>query len=593
MPKRIRIGGASGFWGESDMAVPQFLKNGRLDYLIFDYLAETTMSILARARAADAEKGYAVDFVSTVLRKHLPEISRQKIKVIANAGGVNPEACGGAIRALIADLGLTLKVSVVVGDDILPRFQAGEFAAMREMSAYTPLPQTDTLQSANTYLGAFPIAQALASGADIVVTGRCVDSAVTLGACIHEFGWGTDDLDQLAGGSLAGHVIECGPQATGGNFTDWQDVGDLTNIGYPIAVVETDGSFTCEKPQGSGGLVSVGTVAEQIVYEIGDPQSYILPDVICDFSQIIVTQARRDVVHVTGAKGRPPPDHYKASVTYQDGYKGSIMLVFTGIDAEAKFRAYADIALTRARSKLTANNLPDFEETCIEPIGSEAKYGAQARDLGIREIAGRITVKHLDRQGVAIFMTEVMGAGLATPPGLSAFSGGKPKPMPIVRLFSCLIPKSEVPVKIITENGAQSVDIEAGKPFTQPSRRPEIPAAPEDGTVDVPLFKLAFGRSGDKGDTANIGLIARKPEYLPYIAAAMTTDAVAARFAHRVNGGIERFYMPGLNALNFLMHNALGGGGTATLQDDPLGKAYAQILLDHPVPIPAHIAEAL
>lgn len=593
MPKQIRIGSASGFWGESDMAVPQLLKDGRLDYLVFDYLAEVTMSILARARAADANMGYATDFVTSVLRKNLTEIARQNINVIANAGGVNPIACGDAIRAVIADLGLDLKVAIVDGDDILPRLQAGELADAREMFVNTPLPDASTLQSANVYLGAFPIAQALAGGADIVVTGRCVDSAVTLGACIHEFGWKATDLNQLAGGSLAGHVIECGPQATGGNFTDWQDVGDIANIGYPIAVVEPDGSFSCEKPNDTAGLISVGTVAEQIIYEIGDPQTYILPDVVCDFSRVTVTQDGPDVVRVAGAKGRAPTEHYKVSVTYQDGYKGSIMLVFTGFDAEAKFRAYADAALTRARSKLQARNLPDFEETCIEPIGSEAKYGAQARDLGVREIAGRITVKHPDKYGVAIFMTELVGAGLATPAGLSAFSGGKPKPMPVVRLLSCLISKSDVPIRVVTDASTEPVTIATGEPLTKSTPLPDIPVASEMGTIKVPLIRLAFGRSGDKGDKANIGLIARKPEYLPYIAAAMTTDVVAARFAHRLRGGIERFYMPGIHALNFLLHDALGGGGTAALQDDPLGKAYAQILLDHPVLVPPRIAEAL
>ena len=593
MPRQIRIGGASGFWGESDMAVPQFLENGRLDYIVFDYLAEITMSVLARARAADADQGYAVDFVNSVLRQNLPEIARQKIKVIANAGGVNPEACGEAVRSLIADLGLDLKVAVVLGDDILPRFQAGEFDDAREMFVNTPLPKPENLQSANAYLGAFPIAQALAVGADIVVTGRCVDSAVTLGACIHEFGWGADDLDQLAGGSLAGHVIECGPQATGGNFTDWRDVGDIANIGYPIATLTADGSFTVEKPEGTGGLVSVGTVAEQIIYEIGDPQAYILPDVVCDFSQVVVTQVGLHLVRVAGARGRAPTESYKASVTFLDGYKGSIMLVFTGFDAEAKFRAYAQAALTRARGKLAARNLPDFEEICVEPIGSEAKYGDYARELGVREIAGRITVKHMDKTGVALFLAEVIGAGLATPAGLSAFGGGKPKPMPVVRLFSCLIPKTDVPVHVVTESGAQSVDIAAGQPFTVSEPLPGIPAVLEACTVEVPLIKLAFGRSGDKGDKANIGLIARKSEYLPYIAAALTSDVVTARFAHRLKGGVERFYMPGMHALNFVLHDALGGGGTAALQDDSLGKAYGQILLDHPIPVPPSVAEAL
>ncbi len=593
MQKQIRIGGASGFWGESDIAVPQFLKNGNLDYMVFDYLAEITMSVLARARAADRDKGYAVDFVSSFLGNNLSEIARQKIKVISNAGGVNPTACADAVRRLVAELGLDLKVAVVLGDDILPCFQAGEFSDVEEMFTGAELPPIEKLHSANAYLGAFPVAQALAGGADIVLTGRGVDSAVTLGACIHAFGWGPADLDELAGGALAGHVIECGPQATGGNFTDWRDAGDLANIGYPIAQVSPDGSFTCEKPEGTGGLVSFGTVAEQIVYEIGDPQTYVLPDVTCDFSHVMTTQVGPDKVRVTGAKGRAPTEHYKVSVAWHDGFKASINLVFTGFEAEAKFRAYAVAALIRARKKLSARNLPDFDDICIEPIGSEGKYGAQARDLGPREIAGRITVKHMDKKGAAIFVAETIGAGLATPAGLSAFSGGKPKPMPIVRLFSCLVPKEEVPVTVVTDGGTQQVDIAAGTPPAPPAVMPDVPVPSEPGQVIVPLIKLAFGRSGDKGDIANIGLIARDPEYLPYIAATLTAETVAARFAHQLKGRVERFYMPGIHALNFVLHDALGGGGTAALQDDPLGKAYAQILLDHPIPVPTRIAEAL
>ncbi len=594
--KKVRIGGASGYWGESDMATPQLLASGRLDYLVFDYLAEITMSIMARARASDPEKGYAVDFVTSALKPNLTEIARQGVKVISNAGGVNPQACGAAIRALVEELGLNLKVAVVTGDDIIERLKNDDLGSVREMFSGAVLPPADKLMSANAYLGAFPIVEALDLGADIVVTGRSVDSAVTLAACIHEFGWTASDYDKLSGGSLAGHVIECGPQATGGNFTDWRDVPDIVEIGYPIAEVSEDGSFRCVKPDNTGGLVTIGTVSEQIVYEIGDPQAYMLPDVICDFSQVIVEQAGDDCVRVSNAKGHPASDTYKASVTYLDGFRGQITLTFTGFEADEKVRVLADAALTRARKKLSAMNAPDFEEVLLEVLGTESQYGASAKvPRGAREVAGKFSVKHMDARAVGLLFKEVMGSALITPAGLTGVGGGKPKPAPVVRLFSCTVPKQALSVFIEIDGVTQTAGISVGEPFYSASlARPEEPArAPEGDITEVLLIELAWGRSGDKGNKANIGVVARKPEYLPYIAHALSAPVVEQRFAHFLKGPVERFVLPGLNALNFLLHDVLGGGGIASLRNDPQGKAYAQILLDHPIAIPTEMAETI
>ena len=299
--KTLRIAGASGFWGDASHATSQLLHQAKVDFIVYDYLAEITMSIMARARAKKPETGYALDFVSAAMKPNLKEIARQGVKIVSNAGGVNPQACADALRAVIAEQGLDLQVACVLGDDLLD--QSAHLAAQHcsEMFSAEPFPAVDKIASINAYLGAFPVALALEQGADIVITGRCVDSAVTLGACINHFGWGRDDLDQLAMGSLAGHILECGPQATGGNFTDWELVESLETIGYPIAEISADGSFLCSKPADTGGLVSVGTVAEQMVYEIGDPQAYILPDVVCDFSQVKLEQVGDDLVAVSGA----------------------------------------------------------------------------------------------------------------------------------------------------------------------------------------------------------------------------------------------------------------------------------------------------
>lgn len=600
--KSIRIGGAGGFWGEALHATPQLLAGGNLDYLVFDYLAEITMSIMARARAKNPDQGYATDFVTGVMAPHLKDIAARGVKVISNAGGVNPAACGAAVRELIKNAGLDLKVAVVAGDDLLDRAQDLASGSYAEMFTGAAFPPVDAIASINAYLGAFPIADALDRGADIVITGRVVDSAVTLGACIHAFGWTTDDHDLLAAGTLAGHIIECGPQATGGNFTDWRDVADdLDAIGYPIAEVSPDGSFVCSKPPKTGGKVSVGTVCEQMVYEIGDPQAYLVPDVVCDFSAVQVTQIGPDEVKVTGARGLPAPDTYKVCTTYSDGWRGGLMMAFIGLDAADKARTYAETSIKRAQNILRQANAADFTETSIEIIGDDSQYGSASRDIASREVVMKLAAKHPDARAIGVLLKEVTGLALATPAGLTSFAGGRPKPSPVVRLFSFALPKNALSITVDVDGSVTTLDTETGVAF-HPSQleRPTDPAGPaSDGNmVDVPLVKLAWARSGDKGDKANIGIIARDESYLPYISASMTDAVVATRFSHFLDtsdggGKVERFFLPGSHAFNFLMDNALGGGGVASLRADPQAKAYAQILLDHPVSVPADLAGRL
>ncbi|MDH5172028.1 MAG: DUF1446 domain-containing protein [Gammaproteobacteria bacterium] len=597
--KVLRIGGASGFWGDAARATPQLLDSPGLDYIVYDYLAEITMSIMARARSQDETKGYAVDFVSAAMKPNLAKIAARGIKVISNAGGVNPQACAGALRSLIAEQGLDLCVACIVGDDLMASAGRLEAAGITEMFSGEAFPPADRLQSVNAYLGAFPIARALQQGADIVVTGRCVDSAVTLGACIHAFGWGRDDLDQLAMGSLAGHILECGPQATGGNFTDWEQVTGLANMGYPIAEISADGSFVCTKPEGTGGLVTVGTVSEQMLYEIGDPQAYMLPDVVCDFSTATIAQVAENRVRVTGATGRPAPDTYKVSATYADQFRGGTYMTFYGIDADRKARALGEAVLEASRNVFRAFGLADFSETSIELIGAESQYGKFAQLHGSREVAMKLAAKHPDAAGIGILLKEAVGLGLATPPGLSGFAGGRPKPSPVVRLFSFTIAKSEVAVRILVNDVETPCDEAHGRPFDRDSIARPAPPAGITGqlTVEVPLIALAWGRSGDKGDKANIGIIARRPEYLPYIYRALTEAAVTGRFAHFLAdtgpGKVERFLLPGSHAINFLLHDVLGGGGVASIRNDPQAKGYAQLLLDCPIPVTAAIAETL
>lgn len=583
---KLRIGGASGYWGDAAMATPQLLAEGNLDVIVYDYLAEITMAILARVRAGDPAQGYAGDFVTAAMAPNLGEIARQGVKIISNAGGVNPLGCAEALRAEIAAQGLNLKVAVVTGDDLMGRLEEIAARAPRDMFTRAGFPDPAHVGSVNAYLGAFPIARALERGADIVITGRCVDSAVTLGACIHAFGWGPGDLDALASGSLAGHILECGAQATGGNFTDWREVAPgLAEVGYPIAEIKADGSFAVTKPEGTGGLVSVGTVAEQMVYEIGDPQSYALPDVTCDFSQVQLVEAGTNRVNVTGALGRAAPATLKTCLTWNNGFRGGHLFTFYGLEAEAKAAAFAEAAFARSRRVLVEAGLADFDETSVELIGAESQFGAQRMMGPAREVAAKIAVKHASPRGVGVFIKEATGLGLATAPGLSGFAGARPKPSPILALFSFLMPRGDLTAQVHDDAGMEVV-ADAGSEGPEAPIRPALPeGADKSDAVTVPLIRLAWARSGDKGDNANIGVIARRAEYLPYIWRALDEATIAAAFGHFLQGKVERFLLPGSHAMNIVLHQVLGGGGTSSLRNDPQAKGYSQLALSLPVQI--------
>lgn len=597
MSKTIHIAGASGYWGESAMATPQLLnayKSGdiELDYIVYDYLAEITMSILARAKAKAPETaGYARDFIDAVIRPYAKDIAETGVKLIANAGGVNAKACGEAARAAIQSAGLNLKVAVITGDDLMDDLAGIADTNPVDMFSQAPFPEPTKIASINAYLGAFPIAKALAAGADIIITGRVVDSAVTLGACIHEFQWRETDWDCLASGSLCGHILECGPQATGGNFTDWDTVEDIANIGYPIAEIRADGSFITTKPPATGGLVSVGTVAEQMLYEIGDPRAYILPDVICDFSNVTLTEVAPHRVEVSPAKGRPAPTHYKTCLTYADGFRAGLYLTFIGHRAAEKARHLGDAAISRAQKTLRHLNLGTFTEVSTEIIGDGSQMGLS---VNAPEVVMKIAVKHDELKGVGIFLRELNGTYLATPPGLSAFTGaGRPKPSPVVRLFSYLTPKDKIDIHIDVD-GQMLAHTDKLFEMKETVQHPTLPEAVR-GTEPVTIESLAWARSGDKGDKANIGIIARKPEYIGALWSALTPERVGEIFGHFLEdgGNIERFYLPGSNAMNVLLDRVLGGGGAASLRNDAQAKGYAQILLAQKIQVPADIAKAV
>jgi hypothetical protein len=584
----VRIGGAAGAWGDSPMGIGQLLTSD-VQYLMMDYLAEVTMSLLARARMKAPDAGYPPDFVA-YLKPHLAELSRRRVKVVSNAGGVNPHGCKRALEAICAEQGLALRIAVVEGDDLIPMLAAIRARGIREAVSGAPLPER--LLTANAYLGALPIAAALDAGADIVVTGRCVDSALALGILIHEFGWRSDDYDRMAAGSLVGHILECGPQSTGGLYTDWEAVPDWHNIGYPIAECVEDGSFVLTKPADTGGLVIPATAAEQLLYEIGDPAAYLLPDVTADFSQVRISEEEgASRVRISGVRGRPAPASYKVSATYQDGYRAVAMVAIIGMDAARKAERTAQALVDRARMQFQQRDWADFKSVHTEVLGAEASYAGESRARAVREVVLRLVVDHADVKALDLFARELGSVGISFAQGTAGLIGGRPKVTPIVRLCTFFVPKTLVgPISVQLDNEKSiTVDIPPGDDTSTATAGPRSALQPDsspDVTIDVPLIKVAHARSGDKGNTSNIAIFCRRPEYMAHLRTILTAERIAAHFSALVTGPVQRYEAPGVHAFNFVLDNALGGGGMASPRIDPQGKAYGQRALEMMVAVP-------
>lgn len=595
MKDTVRIGSCSGFWGDSLDGARQMVEDGHVDYLVGDYLAEVTMSLLVRAKARDPEAGYAPDFVEA-LRPVLSLIAERGIRVVVNAGGIHPHGCRRALAQAAEAAGVALRIAVVEGDDLMPQLDRIRAAAPKEMFNGAAFPAKPL--SMNAYLGARPIAKALQAGAQIVITGRCVDSALVLGPLMHEFGWSDTDYDQLAGGTLAGHLLECGAQGTGGLFTDWDQVPGWEDMGYPIAECHRDGSMTMTKPEGTGGLVTPASVCEQMLYEIGDPSAYLMPDVVCDWTQVQFEQAGAHRVRVWGAKGRAPTASYKVSATYGDGFRSIATLMIGGFEAVAKARRQGEAIVARARRLIARQGHEDFTETSIEVLGAEDTYGASTRASQSREVVLKIGVRHPRKDALDIFSRELSSCGTAMAQGTTGFIAGRPGISPVVRLYSFLVDKSElapvvqlddlsIPVDAQppTGSGMGTAVVESSADASRPTLSALSPGIP------VPLRALAWARSGDKGNHSNIGLIARHPEYVAVLRDQVTPQRVAKYFAHYVQGEVLRWELAGSHAFNFLLKDALGGGGMASLRMDALGKAFGQMLLDLPVTLPDSVQQ--
>ncbi len=574
MKDKIVIANASGYWGDEGAAIARQVRGGPIDYLTMDYLAEITMIILARQKAESEQAGYARDFVA-YLRPLMREIAEKGITVIANAGGINPGACARALDAAASDAGVKLPVAIVDGDDL--QLRLGDLAA-----AGCKFPHLDTgepigerlakVNSANAYIGARPIAAALAKGARIVVTGRTYDAASVLAPMVHEFGWSWEDYDKLASGLLAGHLIECGAQVTGGNYTRWEEVRSFENFGYPLVECSPDGSFVLTKHPDTGGLVSRRTASEQVLYEIGDPRFYASTDVVADFTSFAMEDEGNDRVRISGVRGRMPTDTLKVSMTYEAGMKAQAIVVVSGPESVRKARRFADIFWSRVKGS--------FEETRTEYIGYNACWGESAAPAVVpNEVALRFGCRSFDKKSMESFARELAGIALSGPPGICG-AGGRPSPQPAYGYWPALIPRRLVTQRLFFDGASEDFPCDSGP--GGPIERPEEGPAPEAASgrrVRVPLGKVAHARSGDKGDVCNIGVIALRKEFYPELVRELTAERVAQFYKSLARGKVSRYRLDNLCAMNFTMQQALGGGGTLSLQLDNQGKTASQGLL--------------
>jgi hypothetical protein len=596
MTDMIRIANAGGYWGDDLSQFKRQLELGPVDYVTLDFLAEITMSIMQKQRARDARAGYARDFIAQV-EESLPLLRDRGARVITNAGGVNPLGCRGALLEMANTRNVAIDVAAVVGDDLMQRL--GELNAagvsldnMEDGAAFRAV--RERVSSANAYYGAWPVVEALASGAQIVVTGRCTDTGITLAPMIHAFGWPPDDWDRLASGIVAGHIVECGAQSTGGNFTDWREVPHFERIGYPLLEVHADGSFIVTKHAGTGGRVTVRTVKEQLVYEMGDPRSYITPDVVADFASARLEQAGRDRVRVWGVRGRPAPASLKVSASYFDGWKASGTLIISAPDAAQKARAFARLFWGRLGLS--------FAATHTELVGHSACWGPLAPPVDAPEVLLRLSVRDQDKAKIEAFSKLIPAVILSGPPGV-AVTGGRPQAQEVVAYWPALVPRDRVKARLVTKGGERTLDWPT--PILPPLAPPPLPraaatparpagrrAAGSSRTTRVPLAALAHGRSGDKGDTCNIGVIARAPEIYPWLRRTLTAALVKRHFKGICLGKVERHEVPNLWALNFLLHESLGGGGTVSLRLDAQGKTLSHALLAMEVSAPRALLAA-
>ncbi len=586
----LKIANAQAFWGDRNDAASELLAQvPDLDYLTLDYLAEVSLSILAQQQVRDPAAGYPRDFLELFTSLIPYWQAGGRCKLITNAGGLNPTACAQACAARLAELGgPPLRIGVVSGDDVLPQLQDPQHPHANHLFRHLESNESlETVRSrlvtANAYLGAAPLISLLAGGADIVITGRVADPSLTVAACVHHFGWAADDWNRWAAATVAGHLIECGTQVCGGISTDWLTLANPANVGFPIIEMEADGTFVVTKPSTSGGSVNLNTVAEQLVYEIGDPGRYLSPDLTVSFLNLHLALDGPDRVRVTGALGSPPSPSFKVSATYRDGYRAAGLLTIFGRDAVKKARRCGEIVLERMRLAGLK-----WRDAVVECIGAAACADGvfPASDFeSAKEVALRIAIEADDREVIEFFTRQIIPLVTAGPQGTTGYAEGRPRVHPIVRYWPCLIDRDRVTPQL------SFVEVPAcGTPRTSSVSPKRVPPVSSTRTISqsTPTTKtssrqtlgdIAIARSGDKGSTANIGILARNEADYADLTQWLTADRVANFLAPLGIKRVERFELPNLQGLNFLVHGILARG----LRCDAQGKALGQVLLEMPL----------
>lgn len=591
MKSLIRVGNAQAFWGDRPSAAAELLmQSPDLDFLTMDYLAEVSMSILALQRERDPSLGYPQDFVSVVRSLAPYWNSGGKCRLIANAGGLNPLACAAACKDVLERSGCqSMKIGVVHGDNVLSILQAsnGDEPTLRNLDSNSNLIEVrERLVTANAYLGCQGIVEALKAGADIVITGRVADPSMVLAPAVYTFGWQTDDWDRLAGGTVAGHLLECGTHVTGGIATDWLSVPDPTHIGFPIAEISSDGSCVITKSDSSGGCVTEVTVKEQLIYEIGNPDRYQSPDVTVSFLTLNVEPLGLNRVRVHGAKGSAPPETLKVSATYRDGYRAAGMLTFFGPQSVRKARLCGDMVLQRLHEAGCT-----YRDTLIECLGNAESVPVRTLTNhadSLHETVLRIAVESDSKQSVEQFTRELMPLVTAGPQGTTGYAEGRPRVHGVYRYWPCLIEtekaRHHVAYMDVNAQRPEGTSLASGCLAPWPTKTSiEQNAAPfiehsrgvSDRSQAHVLSDLAYGRSGDKGTGANIGILIRRMENYPWLVSWLTSERVAAYFDGMGITAIERYEVPNLGGVNFVVRGILRRG----LRNDAQGKALAQALL--------------
>lgn len=581
---KLIIANCSGFFGDRLSAAQEMVQGGPIDVLTGDYLAELTMAILFQKKLKDPNGGYAPTFLKQ-MKAVMGECLEKNIRIVANAGGLNPAGLAGELEKLADELGLTPTIAYIEGDDLMPRLEAlqAEGEPLIHMDKGVSLKEAGAQPiTANAYMGGWGIAEALAAGADIVVTGRVADAALVAGPAAWRFGWQRTDWDQLAGAYAAGHIIECGAQATGGNYSFMDEVPSFVNVGFPIAEIHADGSFVITKHQGTGGLVSVGTVTAQLLYEIRQPR-YLTPDVSARFDTLAISQEAPDRVRVSGTKGEPPPSTTKVCINTLGGYKNAMTVILTGLDVEKKARIVEEALFENIGGR------EQFQVADVQLVRSE-KTNPPSNDEAFAYL--RITVMDPDARKVGLFSAKIVELALANIPGFTA-TAPPTKGTPAIVHWPALISADQVQQVVVVGGNRRAIDpalpdTEAPLPDVLNASIPTVPRGP---MVQAPLGRLFATRAGDKGGNANLGVWARTPDAFAFLRDFLSTDKLKTLLPDMAEFKIERYELPNLLALNFYINGVLGEGAAASVRSDPQAKTLGEYLRAKVIDIPESLLD--